>query len=118
MGRIATGMDGMNGTRTNGPASLKVSYSQMVPPNQRGLVREVSAILCDQASRGKGHATSLMAGVMADADAGRITLLVVVEPFADEPLDTPALRAWYERLGFVEIQAKPCVMARMPKVIQ
>lgn len=113
-------MDGvmLTGKRTNGPASLKVSYSLMVPPPMRGQVREVSAILCDQASRNKGHAKALMADVMADADRNRITLLVVVEPFEDKPLDADALRAWYERLGFVEIQSAPCVMARAPKVIQ
>ena len=108
----------ITGKRTNGPASLKVSYSQMVPPPMRGQVREVSAILCDQASRGKGHATALLESVMREADAGRMTLLVVVEPFEDKPLDADALRSWYQRRGFVEIQAAPCVMARTPKVIQ
>jgi hypothetical protein len=112
-------MDGMKtGTRTNGPASLKVSFSQMVPPTQRGLVREVSAILCDQASRGKGHASDLLADVLRDADAARVTLLVVVEPFADEPMGLEALSAWYARHGFVSIQASPRVMARMPQAIQ
>lgn len=113
------GLDGMKtGARTNGPASLKVGFSQMVPVNQRGLVREVSGVVCDQAARGKGHAKALMAGVLSDADASRITLLVMVEPFDDGPMGIGDLRAWYERMGFVEIQAAPCVMARMPRTIQ
>lgn len=90
----------------------------MVPPSQRGLVREVSAVLCDQAQRGKGHATSLLACVIREADDSRTTLLVVVKPFDDQQLTQEQLAEWYQRLGFVEIQARPCVMARSPRTIQ
>ena len=113
------GWDDMKtGARTNGPASLKVSFSQMVPVTQRGLVREVSAVLCAAEHRHDGHASALLKEVTREADASRTTLLVVVKPFDDQELSQEQLAAWYQRLGFVEIQARPCVMARSPRTIQ
>jgi ribosomal protein S18 acetylase RimI-like enzyme len=106
------------GTRTNGPASLKVSYSQMVPAPLRGAVREISALECMPEHRKDGHATALMREAMRDADAARLTLVVVVKPYGECALTSDVLSAWYGRLGFVEIQAAPCVMARSPRVVQ
>ena len=103
------------GKRTEGAASLKVSYSQAVPPNLRGKVREVSGVLVDQASRKHGAATELMRKTMLEADLNGLALLVVVAPFDDEPMSETALRHWYGRMGFNEIQKSPCVMVRPAK---
>jgi GNAT superfamily N-acetyltransferase len=121
MGRISRrGMDGVmkTGTRSNGPASLKVSYSQMVPASSRGLVREVSSVLCEPEYRKDGHASALLKEVMREADASRVTLMVMVKPYDAGGMDGAQLSGWYHRLGFVEIQAAPCVMARSPKRVQ
>ena len=95
-------------------ASLRLSYSSLAPPHLRGRLREISSLLVDQASRGKGCATALMREVMAQADQGGVCLLVHVEPFDDAPVDAKRLRDWYEKLGFQEIQVMPCVMVRKP----
>lgn len=102
------------GTVQLGAASLRLSYSQLAPSHLRGKLREVSSLLVDQASRGKGCATALMREVMAQADQNGVALLVHVEPFDESPMDEARLRDWYERLGFSEIQVMPCVMVRQP----
>lgn len=104
----------INGYRHAEGAQARVTYSQAVPPHLRGRVREVSSLMVDQAARGHGHATQLMRDLMREADDADLALLVVVEPFDDSPIDAVALKGWYSRMGFVEIQAEPCVMVRMP----
>ena len=103
------------GTIKHGSAQAKVSYSQMVAPHLRGKLREISSLIVDQSERGHGSATELMHILTTQADESGLTLLVVVEPFDDEPIDGDRLRNWYERLGFIEIQHLPCVMARPPR---
>ena len=107
-------MDGMNGLHRHEGARAKVSYSQAVPVHLRGHVREVSGLVCDEASRGKGHATALMRELMQQADDLGLTLLVVVAPFSDGPMGEQQLTDWYSRMGFRILQHKPAVMARPP----
>jgi len=102
-------------TYTEGPASARVALCELVAPELRPKLREVSALVCDEAARGKGHAKALMGRLTAMADDHGMTLLVVVEPFADSPMDTKTLADWYVRLGFKQIQQTPPVMARQPK---
>lgn len=104
------------GDYTEGPARCRVGLCELVAPALRPNLREVSGLVCDAASRGKKHATALMRQVIATADDHGMTLLVVPEPFEDEPMNTNTLRDWYARLGFRVIQAQPCVMARPPNV--
>lgn len=103
------------GTIQLGPASAHIGYSGIVPPHLRGKLREVSSLVVDQASRGKGFASALMREVIDQADQTAVALLVVVEPFDDGPLAAENLRFWYARMGFTEIQAMPCVMVRTPQ---
>jgi len=100
------------GKRTLGDASLKIGYSMAVPPHMRGKVRELSSLAVDQAARGKGAASALMAQTIKEADLNHMALLVVVEPFDDAPMDKLSLTRWYERQGFKPIQADPLVMVR------
>ena len=103
------------GTIQLGPASLRLGYSGLIPGHLRGKLREISSLIVDQAARGKGAASALMASVIEQADQSGVVLMVVVEPFEDGPLDESDLRDWYSRLGFIEVQVMPCVMARPPK---
>jgi N-acetylglutamate synthase-like GNAT family acetyltransferase len=105
------------GDYTVGYARCRVGISELVAPELRPKLREISGLVCDAASRGKGHATRVMSQVIAVADDHGMTLLVVPQPFEDEPMDKTTLRGWYARLGFRVIQAQPCVMARPPKVL-
>lgn len=100
------------GTRTEGPASLKLTFCQAVPAPMRGKVREVSKVKVAQGHRGQGHASALMRKVCQEADLNHMALLLEVEPFDDEPLTTEQLAYWYERLGFKVIQPSPLVMVR------
>jgi N-acetylglutamate synthase-like GNAT family acetyltransferase len=111
-------MDGMKPqTFKLGPASVRISYSQAVPPPMRGKVRELSSFVTDAAHRGHGFARALMDQLMHDADELGLMLLVVVEPFDESPMDQQNLAQWYERMGFAVIQADPLVMARQPVVV-
>ena len=104
------------GDYTEGPARCRVGLCELVAPELRPKLREVSGLVCDASSRGKRHATALMQRLIAIANDHGMTLLVVPEPFEDEPMNTNTLRDWYARLGFRVIQAQPCVMARPPNV--
>ena len=103
------------GTVQLGAASCRLAYSQLVPGNLRGKLREIASLVVDQASRGRGAATALLDSIIEQADQTGVALLVVVEPFDDEPLDAAKLRDWYAKFHFVEIQAMPCVMVRTPR---
>jgi N-acetylglutamate synthase-like GNAT family acetyltransferase len=103
------------GEYTEGKATAWVGMCSLVAEPLRPKLREVSSLVCDEAARGKGHATRLMERLTAIADDHKMTLLVTVEPFEDSPLDAARLAAWYARLGFKTIQQTPPVMARPPK---
>ena len=100
-----------------GPASVRLTYSQAVPTPLRGKVRELSSLVVDAAHRGHGYARALLDQVMLEADAQGLTLLVIVEPFDESPMDQEHLAKWYLRMGFDVIQADPVVMARNPVVM-
>ena len=106
------------GTYTHESASLRLTESELVAEALRPKLREIS--LLESAEPGRGHAGALMRRVMATADDHGITLMLVPEPYGDVigacgELTADDLKAWYGRLGFTQIQAEPCVMARPPK---
>lgn len=81
----------------------------------RKQTRELSALEVAPSSRNKGHATSLVFDVCAEADEHNITLVLFVQPFGDIELSKGQLADWYaKRFGFAPIQADPLLMARMP----
>lgn len=94
------------GKRQLGPCTLKLSYSQIVESPLRGGLFEVSHLATAEEHRGKGYATRLMDEVCQEADDNRKVL--VIRP------DEEWLEEFYERFGFVEIQANPVLMARPP----
>lgn len=98
------------GKRTNGPASLLVRYCMAVDAANRGKVRELVNVRTEAGERGKGHASRLLRSVVDEARASGVALLVTVKPYGKSKMDMSALKLWYGRLGFEEIQAEPCVM--------
>ena len=102
------------GPRSVGPATCEVEICNLVAPHLRDGLREVSFIEVPAEFRGQGYGRQLMDELTLEADEHGIVLFVSVDPYHDSPLDQAALRAWYERNGFVEFQAEPLLMARMP----
>lgn len=103
------------GVYQNGPASLRLLESQAVPEDMRSGVLEIVGMETEPESQGQGHATALMRRMGAIADDHKKVLLLQPIPFADKPMSAAKLKSWYVRLGFQQIQSKPCLMARPPK---
>lgn len=78
-------------------------------------VREISKLYCDPAERGKGDATMLLKAICKEADAKKMVLVLVVDPYGDNPpLSKEDLSNWYgSTFDFNTIQANPHIMARM-----
>ena len=109
-------MDGVKpGLRTQGPATCLVESSGIVREDLRDWLREMSHVCVEPEHRGMGYGRALMDAVLLEADEAGVTLFVSVDPYDDGPMDQAALRAWYERNGFVEFQASPLLMARTPQ---
>jgi hypothetical protein len=92
------------GHRTHASASLRISYTTLVPSNLRGRLREVSHF--ESTEPGQGHGTALMSQVCAEADGARVVLILM--PTSDR------LTYFYARHGFKPIQAEPALMMRVP----
>ena len=101
------------GVRTLGPASLKLSHSQVIPANLRGGLLELSKLHSKEP--GQGHASKLLKQVCQEADKNKVILMVLVDPFEDG-LSKQELRDWYSRLGFDILQETPTIMTRMPEL--
>lgn len=102
------------GIYEEGPARLRLSYCSQIAQHLRGNLLELSSLVTDPEWRGKGYATALMWKTVRACDLNKMALLLNVQPFDDEPLDTEALSAWYRRFGFRDLPGSPGVMFRMP----
>lgn len=101
------------GTRTLGPASLKLSYSQQVAAHLRGGLREISHLLVKEDRRNQGHASDLMRMICREADENNIMLMLMPQPFDMPELSKAELRDWYSRrFGFTILQETPTIMIR------
>lgn len=105
-------MDELIGLRGHNGATLRLAIATGLPKHMQGKVREVVSFQSEH--EGQGHASELLKQVCEEADTSAMTLMVSVEPFGDEKLDTEQLKVWYAKHGFIEIQVTPCLMARMP----
>lgn len=95
------------GTRQHGPATLKLSYSTVVPAHLRGNLLEVTNVHTPEDQRGKGYGSMLLQKVCTEADENAKVLMLTA--------DTKELAEWYATFGFNALQAKPVVlMARKP----
>lgn len=103
------------GPRTLGDASLTIGVCKALPPDMRPQTRELASLLVPVHKRREGQATALMHQVCEEADKAHVTLVLFVNPFEEPDLGKSQLAAWYaKRFGFIEIQAEPQLMARMP----
>ena len=103
------------GVYQEGHASLRLIQTAAVPENMRADVLEVVGLETETEAQGKGHAKALLSRLGAIADDHKKVLLLIPTPFADKPMSAARLIAWYVRMGYQQIQEKPCLMARPPK---
>lgn len=96
------------GNRNYGPASLKLSYSQVAPAHLRGGLLELSHLECEESQRGQGYATELMELVCAEASKAKVLLMLMVDD------DQKRLMDFYSRFGFDVLQKEPLIMLRQP----
>lgn len=106
-----------NGIRKFGGAQLLIREAEFLPPHMRSRTRELHKLevpLPD--NRRQGFATELMFLTCTEADQFGITLVLECEAFGPHPcLETQPLAQWYcTKFGFMPIQSKPLLLARMP----
>ena len=104
------------GTRTNGPASLKLVRMAGIDKSVTQGLLEVKSVKTDKAQRRQGHASALMETVCKEADESKTILVLTPAQFDNGPIGTQQLKGWYERFGFAVIQDKPVLMCRDPVV--
>jgi ribosomal protein S18 acetylase RimI-like enzyme len=81
------------------------------PEALHGKVWQVTGLYVPPEDRRKGYGSALMARIQDKARKKGKAVLVHVKPEGD--MTPEALRAWYARLGFREIQAEPLLMVRV-----
>ena len=99
-----------------GAASLDLSYSGIVPPEDRDRVIEISNLFTLPAERGNNAANSLMQEVCEQADMANKLLMLMPEAFGNGGLTTDELIDWYSRkFGFITLQSIPkVILIRLP----
>lgn len=98
------------GERVNGAARLILAVPTALPRHMRGPIVEIREFQTDRGARGLGHATNLMLQTTMEADLGKYFLFLCVEP--EDDADKQRLLTFYERHGFLAIQAEPILMIR------
>lgn len=102
------------GERSYEGSKCMVSFCEALPAHMRKDIREISHLQTLPEFRHKGHATELMKYICKDADIRKIILVLMVEPFDDEPLSQEQLAEWYGKFGFQPLPNGDKVMlARM-----
>ena len=95
----------MDGLIKNEHAKATVKPSATLP---EGVV-EISNVFTDPAYRKQGYATELIKQITDAADESKTVLALMCKA---------ELTRWYARFGFVTIQQKPILMARMPQIFK
>jgi hypothetical protein len=101
------------GKRTHKSASLRVAIPTGFPVEFWETCRELVSV--QSSAQGRGDATALVWATCREADQAWLALIVKPEVFAPG-LTIERLRRWYAKFGFVEIQAQPCLLARVPTI--
>lgn len=96
------------GQRTYKQATLTVANADGLPEDMRKDFMEILAVRSQNPR--KGHATSLMHMVCAEADLAGKMLILKVGAFDDGGMSNEQLQKWYGRFGFVEVQQEPAVL--------
>jgi hypothetical protein len=100
------------GPRHHKSASLRVAIAQGLPVDMWESTRELVSV--QSTAQGRGEATALLWQTCREADSAWLTLIVKPEVFAPGLTQAQLLR-WYSKFGFVEFQADPCLLARVPE---
>lgn len=116
MDGVAVEQQPMLGARSYSTARCDLRICDALPKRMHQRTRELVALEVPAADRRKGYARELLEQVTTEADEHGLTLIVMPDAFGDEPgMSTVQLAQWYQRrFGFLAIQAKPLIMARMP----
>jgi len=86
-------------------------------PDVRGSVYLVTRIEVAEELRGQGLARQAVRTLLDDADAESVNLVLTCQPDGShKSLTHSQLKAWYERLGFVQFQGDYPEMYRKPQV--
>lgn len=101
------------GERRFGGARLRLTVPSALPAHMRAKIAELRGLHTAPGQRRQGHANQLMLNVALEADLGKFFLFLAVEPAeGDDGMDKQALMEFYNRHGFVPIQAEPLLMVR------
>lgn len=103
----------MIGKYQSGQATCVLQRSVQIPVEMRDGIRELTKLHTPIERRKNGDASQLLHDVCDEADRQNLVLLLHCAPFGDADLGASQLQAWYERFGFMVIQAEPKLMARM-----
>jgi N-acetylglutamate synthase-like GNAT family acetyltransferase len=95
----------MDGLIKNEHAKATVKASNTLPAG----VLEISNVFTEPVYRKQGYATELIKQITDAADESKTVLALMCKA---------ELTRWYARFGFVTIQQKPILMARMPQIFK
>jgi GNAT superfamily N-acetyltransferase len=93
-------------------AQLNPFLNSGLSNDEASRVRLLSHVHTDPEHRKQGYATKLLEDITKQADEAIITL--ITEPKAYDDSDFTDLKPFYEKHGFIEIQAEPLIMMRSP----
>ena len=103
------------GSRSIGPASLRVRRSNALPHDMQDSTREIANLEVPAGQQRRGYATTLMHKVCREADSAGLVLILWPAPYGDTGMSLDQLAAWYaDEFGFAAIQQEPMLMARLP----
>lgn len=95
-------------------ASLIVAVARALPMHMRNRVMMITKLETPTQFRRQGYANTLLGLVAAEADIAGKTLMLKVGDGMIGGADKQSLVQFYQRHGFVPIQAEPLLMARTP----
>ena len=99
------------GPRSYAGATCRIAVPVALPLHLRGKVRELVGVR--STNTGRGDASNLLLQVCDEADKGDTALFLHVDPTDEASMTRDDMAAWYNRAGFVLIQAEPTLMMRM-----
>jgi N-acetylglutamate synthase-like GNAT family acetyltransferase len=100
------------GERSFAHAKLRLCAPTSLPVHMRGSIVEVRSLRVPTAHRREGMANQLILNLTAEADINKAFLFLAVEPAGDGGPDRAELASFYDRHGFIAIQAEPLLMVR------
>lgn len=91
----------------NNDAQLEVVISNAVPPHMKFKTREIIGFYVKPEMRRKRLATMLLNLVCQEADANRMTLILLARPAEEDGISEDQLVEFYQKFGFNKLQETP-----------